>query len=89
MHLFVEFLDSQQKGHRIQVILNFFFCIKLVSVYSNDKNFYRWTSEDDKTPYDFTDYSILENCNGKNMLMKTGFILFHCGIINIYIYVLP
>ena len=39
-------------------------------------------------PYDFIHYSIPENCDGKNILMKTGFILFHCGIINIYIYVL-
>jgi hypothetical protein len=52
--------------------------------------FHRWTSEDDdKTPYDFTDYSIPENCDGSKFVMKTGLILYHCGTINIYIYILP
>ncbi|XP_046651982.1 uncharacterized protein LOC124342840 isoform X2 [Daphnia pulicaria] len=61
--------------------MDLIYCISLLDSWIHSKKVivFRWTSEDDnKTPYDFTDYSIPENCDGSKLIMKTGFILLHC-----------
>ncbi|KAK4045661.1 hypothetical protein OUZ56_033436 [Daphnia magna] len=64
--------------------MDFKVCILLLNSWISVKKciVFRWITDGDDTnvevPFDLTDYSKPENCDGTRFVLKTGFPLYHC-----------